>query len=260
VKGIAPVRVIFFLLLGACWAWCQKTPSVDLVHGLLLDAADSPPVQREEMRRWSALPDAPSSIQAPNPAARFGTLVNRVTSPMTLGLDSVTAGAVRAAEMEFVTPGPKPSLTALDQMTNREEKSSTSLGKYLDPPLFKQDAHYYASTSSSFMGRASFAASRIFITRDDSGKGRLNTRYFLGVLTSVASSTARRPYWARSTSATLNNFGSTIGNDAGMNVFHEFGPGIRETVKGLTPKFVFRIEERINHSQIAKDAVSIPAR
>jgi len=31
-------------------------------------------------------------------------------------------------------------------------------------------------------------------------------------------------------------------------------------VKGLTPKFVSRIEERINRNQIPKDAVSIPAR
>jgi hypothetical protein len=45
-----------------------------------------------------------------------------------------------------------------------------------------------------------------------------------------------------------------------MNVFHEFGPGIRQTVKGLTPKFVFRIGERITHDQTRRDIISIPAR
>jgi hypothetical protein len=110
------------------------------------------------------------------------------------------------------------------------------------------------------MGRATYAASRIFITRDDSGKGRLNTSYFLGVLTSVASAAAYRPYWERSTSATFNNFGSTIGSDAGINVFHEFEPGIRQMVKGLTPTFVSRIEERITHHQTPSVVVSIPAR
>src|ERR1700722_15815191 len=44
----------------------------------------------------------------------------------------------------------------------------------------------------------SHAASRSFITRTDSGKKRLNTSYFLGVLTSVAIHTAYRPYWTRS--------------------------------------------------------------
>jgi hypothetical protein len=110
------------------------------------------------------------------------------------------------------------------------------------------------------MGRASYAASRIFVTHDDSGKGRLNTSYFLGALTSAAIHTAYRPYWTRSTSETFNDFGSTIGSDAGMNVYHEFGPGIRKRVKGLAPRFVSRSAERINHNQIPKDVVPIPAR
>jgi hypothetical protein len=110
------------------------------------------------------------------------------------------------------------------------------------------------------MGRATYAASRIFIARDGSGKGRLNTSYFLGVLTSVASDTAYRPSWARSTSATFNNFGSTIGSDVGMNAFHEFGPGIRQMLQDHTPKFVSRIETRITHDHTPREVVSSPAR
>jgi len=72
------------------------------------------------------------------------------------------------------------------------------------------------------------------------------------VLSAVAMHAAYRPYRARSTSETFNNFGSTIGGDAGINVFHEFRPGIGQIVKGLTPKFVSRIEERITHDQIPK--------
>jgi len=96
------------------------------------------------------------------------------------------------------------------------------------------------------MGRATYAASRVFVTRDSSGKGTLNTRYFLGVLASVALHSANRPNRMQSTSATFNDFGSTVGGDAGMNVFHEFGPGIRQIVKGHTPNFVSRLEERFN--------------
>lgn len=78
------------------------------------------------------------------------------------------------------------------------------------------------------------------------------------MLTSVAIHNAYRPYWARSTSATFTNFGSTIGSDAGMNVFHEFGPGIRQMVKGHAPKFVSRIEERITNDQTLRKVVSAP--
>lgn len=72
-----------------------------------------------------------------------------------------------------------------------------------------------------------------------------NSSYFLGVLASAAS--ARPPnfaYWARSPFETFNNFGSTIGGDAGINILHEFAPGIRQMIKGFTPNFVSRIEER----------------
>ncbi|MGA9414215.1 MAG: hypothetical protein WBV60_05945 [Terriglobales bacterium] len=211
------------------------------------------------MRTWSSLPDAPSSVQPPTQAERLPAFVNKASSPLTLGVVTLTTGVMRPTELGYVIPGPQPSLTARYQVPFTPEKSSAFLGKYLDPPSPTQYPRYSASTSSSFMGRASYAASRIFVTRDDSGKGRLNTRYVLGLLTSVASATAHRPYWARSTSETFNNFGSTIGSDAGMNVFDEFGPGIRRMMKGLTPKFLSGMEKRINHSPIPKDATSGPA-
>jgi hypothetical protein len=95
------------------------------------------------------------------------------------------------------------------------------------------------------MGRATYAASRIFVTRDDSGKGRLNTSYLVRTLTSVAAATASRPYWRRPAGAPISDFGSTVGNDTGMNLWHEFGPGIQQLMKNHAPKFVSKIEERI---------------
>jgi hypothetical protein len=69
-----------------------------------------------------------------------------------------------------------------------------------------------------------------------------------------------RPYWARSTSATFNNFGSTIGRGAGINLFREFGPGIRQMVKGHAPKLESGVEALIANDQTAKEGVSTPAR
>jgi hypothetical protein len=108
--------------------------------------------------------------------------------------------------------------------------------------LLKPDPRYHHSTSNSIVSRAGYAFSRDLITRNNSGKNTLNTSYLLGVLISVAVATADRPYWARSTSTTFNNFGSTIGSDAGINFFHEFQPGIRQMLNSHSPKFVKRIE------------------
>jgi hypothetical protein len=259
VRPTAPIRVICFFLLAACGALCQKRPSADLLQGLQFDGSNSPEVQRQEMRTWRSLPDAPSSVQPPTQAERFRAFVNEASSPLTLGAVGVSAGVVRETELGHLTSGPQPSLTAHYQAAFIQKESSNFVGKDPYPSLLKHNLRYLPSTSGSFMGRATYAASRIFISRDDSGKGRLNTSYFLGVLASVASATAYRPYWARSSSETFNNFGSTIGSDAGINVLHEFGPGIRQMVKGHTPKFVSRIEERITHDQTPRVVDSTPA-
>ncbi len=260
VKRTAPVTVVSLILLAACAALGQKRPLGDLVEESQFGGSDSPQVQRQEMRTWSSLPDAPSSVQPPGRAERFHTFVDEAGSPFTLDAVGVSAGAMRGTELGDATPGPQPSLTAHYQVAFTQKQPGAFPRKYLYPPLLEQDPPYYASTSGSFMGRASCAASRILVTRDPSGKGRLNTSYFLRVLTSVASATAHRPYWARSTSTTFNNFGSKIGSDAGINVFHAFRPGIRQIVKAHAPRFASRLAERITHDQIPRGTLPIPAR
>jgi hypothetical protein len=256
VKRTAPTRVISFFLLAACGALCQKPPSADLLQGLQSDGSNSPEVQSQEMLTWRSLPDAPS-VPPPTQAAKFHTFVDEARSSLTLGAIAINAGVMRQTELGHVTPGAQPSLAALYEAALIQKESSAFFGKYLYPSLLKQDPRYYPSASDSFLGRATYAASRILITRSDSGDRTLNASYFLGVLTSVAIATAYRPEWARSTSATFKTFGSTIGSDVGINLFHEFGPGIWQTVKGHTPKFVSRIEERITNGQIPREVVTI---
>lgn len=258
VKRIAPIRVISFFLLAACGAACQsESPSADLLQGLEFDGSDSRELQRQEMPRRSSLPDAPS-VQSPTQAEKFRTFIDEARSPLIFGAAGVNAGIMRETELGRLTPGGQPSLAALYQGALMQKESSAFFGKYLYPSLLKQDPRYYPSSSGSFLGRATYAASRILITRNDSGKRTLNTSYFLGVLTSVAITTAYRPYWMRSTSATFKTFGSTIGSDAGINLLHEFGPGIRQMLKGHMPKFVSRIEERITNEQTPRDVVATP--
>jgi len=258
-KRIAPIRVISFCLLAACGAWCQSERA-DLVQGLQFDGSNSPEVQRPETRTWRSLPDAPSTVQPPKQAQKFRACVDEVRSPLALDAVDIITGVMRGAELRRVTPGPQPSFTAPHNAVVAPKEFHTFFDKYLYPSSLKPNLRYHPSSGGGFMGRATYAASRIFIVRDDSGKGRLNTSYFLGALTSVAVSTAYRPYWARSSSATFNNFGSTIGSDAGMNLFHEFEPGIRQMVKGHTPKFASRIGERITNHQTPREVVSTPAR
>jgi hypothetical protein len=246
VKRIAPVRVISFFLLAACGALCQsELPFADLLQGA---GSNSSEVRRQETRAWTSLPDAPS-VQPPNQAEKPQMFADEVRSPSTLGAVGINTAVIGRTEAGHVTPGPQPTLTVLSNMVSVQKESGTSFGKYLSTSLLKHNLRYHPSTSGSFMGRATYAASHIFTTRNDSGKRRLNGSYFLGVLSSVAVHAAYRPSWIRSPSAPFNDFGSTIGNDAGRNLLHEFGPGIRQMVKSHTPKFASRIEEQITHDR-----------
>jgi hypothetical protein len=69
------------------------------------------------------------------------------------------------------------------------------------------------------------------------------------MLTSVAKDTASTPYWRRRVGEPFSDFGSTIGNDVGMNVLHEFEPGIEQLLKNHTPKFVTAMEGHRVHAR-----------
>jgi len=114
--------------------------------------------------------------------------------------------------------------------------------RHFYPTLPKRNLSFHPA-NEGLVRRATDAASRTLITQDDSGKAGLNTSYLLRMLTSVAKDTASTPYWRRRVGEPFSDFGSTIGNDVGMNVLHEFEPGIEQLLKNHTPKFVTAMQE-----------------
>ena len=220
--AVVTIRVTAFLLLAACGALCQE---------------------HAEKAVSSSLPDAPSALAA----ARAETVATPTEKAITRLAVVPNRGVTRESGLTSIVRRTQPTFVVLRNQSVQKE-SGDFFGKYLYPSLLKRNLNYHPSNSSSLMGRAMYAASGVFVTRDESGKGRLNSSYFLGVLSAVAVHTAYRPYWARSSGAPVGDFGSTIGNDAGMNLFHEFRPGLEQLMKNHAPKFVSRIEERIGHN------------
>jgi hypothetical protein len=226
------------------------------VHqGLKLKATN---VQRQPRGVSRPLPDAPSA-RFLSPGDTFQRAADQVGLPLLASPPEMNASAVRETQPGAVLPE-APSVTALYTKDPAQNKADAFLAKYLYPPPLKQNSHYQPSSSDNLMGRATDAASRMFVTRDESGKRKLNTPYFLRVLTSVAANNASRRYRARSGSAPLSDFGSTVGNDAGMNLLREFGPGIRQVLTSHMPGFGFRTQEHANREPSPRPARSIPGR
>lgn len=207
VRQIASVAVVAFFLLAVCGAVCQEARQ--------------------------SLPDAPS-VQAATQAYRSNLFIEEARSPLKFAAMAGQAGMMRPGA--FADP---------DKAVSNQKDPNAIFRKYLYPSSLKQQSGYHSLSSGSLMGRATSAASRTLIARDDSGKARLNTSYLLRTLTVVAKDAASTPYWRRSPGAPFNNFGSTVGNDAGLNLWHEFGPGIQQLMKSHTPTFVSKVEERV---------------
>lgn len=234
-KRIA-VWLVSCCLVGVCGAVCQGEHGPDSV----VKATHSPAGRTASIQiiGENDLPDAPSEVLHQNQPEQAFT--------PGMGLEGSAPPSSRALVFETEPARREPT----DFLT-----------RLLTPSQTKQTARYHESSSNHMLGRATDAASSIFMTRDETGKRRLNTSYFVGVLTSVAVHSASRPYWARPTSASapLGDFGSTIGNDAGMNLLHEFGPGLRQAVTGHLPTFVFKIEQRVIPRSL-RDGATQPGR
>jgi len=208
-KRIAPFAVVSCVLLAVFGAICQSL--------------------------CQSLPDAPL-VQGLTSAQKSNVFVDEARSALTFGAIGGKAGLMHQGG--FVPP---------ERAVSSQRESGNVFKQYLNSSVLKQQSGYHSSRSVSLMGRAMYAGSRIFVRRDEFGKSRLNTSYLLRALTSMAAATASRPYWRRSLGEPFGDFGSTVGNEAGMNLWHEFRPGIEQLLKSHTPRFVSVIKERLDH-------------
>jgi hypothetical protein len=221
VRRIELARVAVFALLATCGAVGQNA------------------------RR--SLPDAPS-VQAVTRSQKFDWFAAGARPGFNFGGGSFGArsfgnsyfrGSYRDGEAM------RGELVETEWALGGRNQTKTIFEKYLRPSSIKQPSHSSALENLSVMSRATRAATRTLITRDDTGKRRLNTSYLLRTLSAVAKDTASTPYWRRTRGGPLSDFGSTVGSDAGMNLWHEFGPSIEQALKSHAPRFVSRIGARM---------------
>ena len=241
-----------FLLLAGAGAWSQDgLPSPDLPQSLRSTGIRPAEEQRQELpTAQSSLPDAPSAVPAKQ-EERFQAFAG-VRSPLIVDGAAINASTIRESPKYFA-PEVTRSFSALYGAPAVQKE-----------PNILPDNH----TSDSFLGRASYAASRFIIARDDSGKKRFNTSYLLGALASaaVANTTYRRyraqlvPYQAQSVSGTFGNFGSNVGGDAGERIFRQFWPQIHQILRGHSLKVLQRVEDRIAKDPMPAALASTPAR
>ena len=94
------------------------------------------------------------------------------------------------------------------------------------PSMLHEDPRYFRRGYGSVWSRTVYAASRVFVTRTDSGGTRFNFSEVLGNATGTAISNAYYPD-NRNASDNVEKLGAQIGIDAVSQVLKEFWPDIK---------------------------------
>ena len=192
----------------------------------------------------NALPDAPSATRAralpPSPGGgaqsytplapggKFEQFGRAAISPYFLVGAAAGAGISQAAD---TNPGYGQGGEGYGKRFGAaiaDEASSNFFGSFLYPTLFHQDPRYFRKGKGNGTGgqRLGYAISRVFVTRNDSGKSAFNFSRVLGSLTSATLSNVYYSAHEQTGAKTAERFGINLAGQAGFNVVREFLGGI----------------------------------
>jgi hypothetical protein len=122
-------------------------------------------------------------------------------------------------------------------------ESGVFFTRFLLPTLLHQDPRYFQLGTGSFKTRASYAVSRAFVTRTDSGGKAFNTSHVLGVALSIALSNAYVPESERGFDRTFIRIGNALASDAALNILREYWPEVLR--KAARNRVTARIAPRV---------------
>ena len=107
-----------------------------------------------------------------------------------------------------------------------DQVSGAFLTEAIFPSLLHEDPRYFRRNRGSVWRRTGYAASRIVVTRTDSGGQQFNFSEIAGNCVTVAVSNAYNPQ-TRDIPDNLEKFGMRLGTDLITNVLAEFWPDIK---------------------------------
>ena len=111
--------------------------------------------------------------------------------------------------------------------------------------ILHQDPRYFPSRKRSLISRSWYAATRVVITRNDSGDNTFNTSEFLGTLFTSSLQNSYYPRRDRNFGETMNRFTGALSSDAIGDLQHEFMPDIKRLFRKHAPKEIRKIEEKL---------------
>jgi hypothetical protein len=110
-----------------------------------------------------------------------------------------------------------------------------AVGNYMTeglfPVMFRQDPRLFRmGPAHGFWKRVEYSASRVLVTRGDSGARQFNFSEIVGNGVAAGISSAYYPDSGRNVHAVLDKWALNVGSDAGFNILREFWPDMRQKI------------------------------
>jgi hypothetical protein len=111
--------------------------------------------------------------------------------------------------------------------------------------ILHQDPRYFPSHKRTLISRIWYSATRVAVTKNDTGDSTFNTSEFLGALFTSALQNAYYPRHDRTFGDTMNRFGAALSSDVIGNLLREFTPDMKRIFRKHAPRKIQRIEEKL---------------
>jgi hypothetical protein len=224
-------RALLLLLtvpIGLAWAQTEETE------------AAKPPETRAETRILGIVPDydtvrdSSGVIQPISARKKFWLATEDVFDPFSFLITGIYAGISQATNQY-----PEFGQGAKGYAKRYGGTFADGLvGNYLTegvfPVLLHQDPRLFrmGPEGGGFWKRVGYSASRVIVTRGDSGARQFNFSEIVGNGVAAGISAAYYPVSGRNTHAVLDKWGLNVGSDAGFNILREFWPDMRQKLFG----------------------------
>src|SRR3954462_6687729 len=193
---------------------------------IFVEAQQTPTNKPKQDTSNTAVPDAPSSYKPLTPGGKLKIAAFDAVHPLRIVGAAVSAGIAQASDPYPEWGDGGEGYAKRFGAAVADEASGHIFKGFLFPAIFRTDPRYFRKASGGAGARIVYAATRVFVTRTDSGHSTFNASEFLGAASSAALSNVYYPHSGSSTNDAISRAGLGVATDMGWNVFKEFWPDI----------------------------------
>lgn len=248
--GIAAIPVSASPNLAAVEVSSSRTPSVPMIAAATpSDAAKDDCLEKipDNFAQDSSNGpiDAPSAYRPLSSHCKLQLFLRRAYSPYTFANAAFEAGIAQMSAQWPQYGGGMQGWGKRYGATLTDTESRRFIQTYLLSTLLHQDPRYFPSTSTSLIGRAWYAATRVVVTRGDNGRSEFNASEMLGALSTSALQNSYYPQHYRTVDATISRFTGALSSDATSAILREFTPDLKRMFNRHCPRKLKAFEDKL---------------